>query len=263
MKRLLLIGVLAVLLCGCGNRKIENKTDKAKILENAETVDTIAVAEEFAIDTLVTEAEPVEEISDDSTTVHYLKALPTGYKEDDCFGLVLDYGGYGMDVAAWPMPDGDWLITWHWCMEEDESGTITFIDTDGIEKPVVYNDPFAGQPYPVIHKPDLSFSTRNYGGETINFYAAPDSEEVLCSTNKEIDMDVVAADLKTRRLLVRTNPNDWFWEKPGEEAVNLPDIAPVEGESELDFEEKRHPFVDLKGWIDEEWVCGNTMTTCP
>ena len=86
---------------------------------------------------------------------------------------------------------------------------------------------------------------------------------MLCSTTWEIGLDVVAADLKTRRLLVRTNPNDWFWVKPGEEAVKLSDIAPVEGEGEFDFEEERHPFVDLKGWIDEEWVCGSTVTTCP
>ena len=239
MKRLLLIGALFALLCGCGNR---NKPVENSVKENSEIIDTVIIVEEIVADTLVAEA-PLDE-ADDSTTVRYLKALPTDYNEDDCFGLVLDYGGYGMDVSAWPMPDGDWLITWHWCMEEDDSGCITRIDEDGNEVPIVYNDPFEGQPYPVIHKPDLSFSTRNYGGETIKFYAAPDSDEVLCTTNKEINLDVVAANLKTRRLLVRSNPNDWCWAKPGEE-------------------NEKEPFIDLHGWIDEEWVCGSTMTTCP
>lgn len=254
MKRTLLIGAFVALLCGCGNR---NTPVENPVKEEGEAIDTVMVTEDLAADTLEVEAEPVMEETADSTTVRYLTALPDGFKDGDEFGLMLGYGGYGMDVSAWPMPDGDWLITWHWCMEEDDSGTITFIDEDGNEMPVVYNDPFEGQPYPVIHNPDLSFRTRNYGGETINFYAAPDSDEVVCSTNWEIGMDVIAADLKTRRLLVRTNPKDWFWAKPGEET------APVEGEDEFDFEEERHPFVDLKGWIDEEWVCGSTVTTCP
>lgn len=259
MKRLLLIGALFALLCGCGNR---NKPVENSVKENSEIIDTVIIVEEIVADTLVAEA-PLDE-ADDSTTVRYLKALPTDYNEDDCFGLVLDYGGYGMDVSAWPMPDGDWLITWHWCMEEDDSGCITRIDEDGNEVPIVYNDPFEGQPYPVIHKPDLSFSTRNYGGETIKFYAAPDSDEVLCTTNfKEITLNVIAADLKTRRLLVCSNPKDWCWEKPGEETEKPADIDPDESEDEYDFVEEKYPFVDLRGWIDEEWVCGSTMTTCP
>lgn len=239
MKRTLLIGAFVALLCSCGNN---NTTAKNPVTEEQVIVDVFFDVEEVASDTLA--AEPIAEEASDSTTVRYLKALPTNYKEDDCFGLVLGYGGYSMDVSAWPMSDGDWLITWHWCMEEDDSGCITRIDEDGNEVPVVYNDPFEGQPYPVIHRPDLSFSTRNYGGETIKFYAAPDSNEVLCTTNKEINLDVVAANLKTRRLLVRSNPNDWCWAKPGEE-------------------NEKEPFIDLHGWIDEEWVCGSTMTTCP
>ena len=100
-----------MLLCGCGNR---NKPVENPIKEESETIDTAMVVEEVAADTLITES-LMDEV-DDSTTVRYLKALPAGYNEDDCFGLILDYGGYGMDVSAWPMPDGDWLITWHWCM---------------------------------------------------------------------------------------------------------------------------------------------------
>lgn len=259
-KTLILIG-MAAMLYGCNNNS--NTNTEAMATTDTETVDTVMVAVDIPTDSVVEKAEETIEAVD-SVTVRYLDALPADFHDGDEFGLILSYGGYGMDVSAWPMPDGDWLITWHWCMEEDESGTITRIDENGNEVPVIYNDPFEGQPYPVIHHPDLSFSTRNYGGETIHFYAAPDSDEILCSTNlKEIGLDVIAADLKTRRLLVRTNPNDWFWEKPGEEAIKLSNIAPDDSEDEFYFEEKNYPFVDLKGWIDEEWVCGNTMTTCP
>ena len=211
----LLLGLMFALLCGCDNGSApKNNTEK-----------------------------PAEVA--DATTVRYLNVLPADYKEGDEFGLVLNYG-YVMDASAWPMSDGDWLITGHWCEEED--GEEYFEDEEGNEGPVIYDDPFDGQPYPVIHKPDLSFSTRNYGGETINFYAAPDSDEILCFTNyKEISLDVIAADLKTRRLLVQSNPSDWCWGEP-------------EDEGEVEY---RHPFVDLKGWIDEEWVCGSTVTTCP
>ena len=183
---------------------------------------------------------------DEATTVRYLETIPADYLEGDEFGLVLDYGGYAMDASAWPMPDGDWLITYHWCMEED--GGIFRIDENGNEVEVVYEDPFEGQAYPVIHCPQLSFNTRNYGGETVKFYASADSDEVLCSTNyKEISLDVLAADLKTRRLLVQSNPNDWCWGEPEDEWAA----------------EYRHPYVELKGWVDEEWVCGSTVTTCP
>ena len=206
---------------------------------------------EPVVDSVVEET--VEPVADtlqpelaDPTTVRYLDAFPDGYREGDEFGLILDYGDYAMDASAWPMPDGDWLITWHWCMEED--GDVWVVDEEGNEGPLIYEDPFEGHPYPVIHNPSLSFNTRNYGGETISFYAGPDSDVVLCSTDyKEIVLNVVAADLKTRRLLVQSNPNDWCWGEPQEE-----------WEAEY-----RHPFVELKGWVDEEWVCGSTVTTCP
>lgn len=243
MRNIITTIAFVALLCSCGNRTAQTETTEALA---SETADTVLVAEEIqeeiVADSAVWENEAFFEKSSDSTTVRYLKALPSEFKEDDRFGLVLDFGGYAMDAAVWPMPDGDWLVTDHWCAEE--GGCIYKLDENGNEYEVIYEDPFNGEPYPVIHKPDLSFSTRNYGGETIKFYAAPDSDEVLCSTNKEINLDVVAADLKTRRLLVRSNPNDWCWAKPGEE-------------------NEKEPFIDLKGWIDEEWVCGSTMTTCP
>lgn len=238
MKKILLFGAMIALLCGCNN------TAKNNIQKIA---DTPSVEEVIPAET--PEAEPQEVTPEEvveQTALRFLDAAPAEYQEGDAFGFVLQYGGYAMDAGVWPMPDDDWLVTWHWCMEED--GGIFIIDENGNEVEKVYVDPFEGRPYPVIHHPELSFGTRNYGGETINFYAASDSDEVLCSTDyKEIGLDVIAADLKTRRVLVRTNPNDWCWGEP-------------EDEFEAEF---KHPFVDLQGWVDEEWVCGSTVTTCP
>lgn len=216
MKKALLFGAVFALLFGCNTASTQNTTEIKK--------------------------EVVEE-----TTVRYLDALPTEFNEDNMFSFILDYGGYSMIVNAWQMPDGDWLIPYHWCEEEDE-GTYTMEDAQGNEVEVEYKDPFEGKPYPVIHNPHFSFSTRNYGGQMINLYKEPDSQEVVCSTDyKEISLDVIGVDLKTRRLLVQSNPKDWCW-----------------GEAEEEWQEGyRHPFVELRGWIDEEWVCANTVTTCP
>ena len=218
MKKVLLFGAFVALLLGCNNASTQTTDNGA-----------------------------TEKPATNETTVRYLDAMPADFNADDIFGLILDYGGYAMIVDAWQMPDGDWLIPYHWCAEEDE-GTYFEEDEAGNQIEVVYKDPFEGKPYPVIHNPHFSFATRNYGGETINFYAAPDSDEVLCSTDyREISLEVIAADAKTRRVLVRTNPNDWCWGEP-------------KNEYEAEF---KHPFVDLQGWVDEEWVCANTVTTCP
>ena len=50
--------------------------------------------------------------------------------------------------------------------------------------------------------------------------------------------EVLDADPKTRRLLCRTNPSDWNWEENPQ-------------------------YYSVYGWIDEEWVCANLLTTCP
>lgn len=226
MKKAIMIGVLAALLCGCGQRYVNQKQINRPIASIAALFD----------DT---------EAKDD---VRYLDELPANYKDGDTFGLILEIGDYAMDVSAWPMHDGYWLITSHWCIEEDADGTIVRLDEYGNEVPVEYNDPFEGRPYPVVHHSMLSFGTRNYSGETIHFFAAPDSDEVLCETNlKEITLHVIDADLTTRRLLAYSYLEDWCW---------LETQDPVE-------EEYRYEYVPLKGWIDEDWVCGNTMTTCP
>ena len=216
MKKALIFGALVALLLGCNNASTQTTDNGA-----------------------------TEKPVTNETTVRYLDAMPADFNEDDVFGFILDYGGYEMIVDAWQMSDGDWFIPYHWCQEEDgdfvedEAGNLVEIE---------YKDPFEGKPYPVIHNPHFSFSTRNYGGDTINLYKAPDSEEVACTIDyPEISLDVIGVDLKTRRLQVQSNPNDWCW-----------------GEVEEPWQEGyRHPFVELKGWIDEEWVCANTVTTCP
>ena len=220
MKKLFLFAAVFALLCGCNNTAEQQKP----ATEPTPSVTTL-----------------------DAGTVRYLDTLPAEYNEDDAFGFILNYGGYGMIVSTWQMPDGDWLILNHWCEEED--GSLYFEeDSEGNEVEVEYKDPFEGKPYPVVHNPSFSFSTRNYGGQTINFYAAADSQEVACTTDyKEITVHVLGADPKTRRISVQSVPTDWCW-----------------GEVEEDWQEGyRHPFVELKGWIDEEWVCANTVTTCP
>ena len=228
MKKILLIGATIALVCGCGNAATQNDTD---------------VESNKAVEVLVDQTNLVPV---DSTTVRYLEALPSEYKEEDSFGLILSYGGTSMIVNTWQMPDGDWLILSHWSEEEDSPYFI--VDDEGNEIEVEYHDPFDRQPYPVVHNPKFSFSTRNYGGETIPFYTSADGQKVACTTNyKEISLDVLGVDTKTRRLLVQSNPSDWCWSEP---------------KDEFDAE-YHHPFVELRGWIDEEWVCANTVTTCP
>ena len=224
MKKVLLSGLLLAMLCGCNNTTTNEKEKTSTKVDS-----TAAGVESFLLG------------DNEATTVRYLDALPADYNEDDGFGLILDYKDLEMIVGTWKMPDNDWLITSHWCELEDGG-------EDAEDSEVVYKDPFEGKPYPVLHNPDFSFATRNYGGETINFYKAADSQEVACTTDyKEISLHVLDVDPKTRRLLVQSNPKDWCWgavEEPWQE-------------------EYRHPFVELRGWVDEEWVCANTVTTCP
>ena len=217
MKKVLLLGVLVALLCGCNTASTQNTTDVK--------------------DNLVTPT--------DETTVRYLDALPADFNEDDMFGLILDYGGYSMIVNAWRMPDGDWLIPYHWCEAED--GGIYKMDEDGNEIEIEYKDPFEGQPYPVIHNPQFSFSTRNYGNQPLHFYAESSGDSIVYTIDFECSLDVIDADPITRRVLCQTNPNDWMWGEPKDE----------------DEKEWKRPYVFLKGWVDEEWICANLLTTCP
>ncbi len=225
MKKALLVGLLLSLFCGCHHPETNNNSQ-----QTSNKVDpTAAVVESFILG------------DENITTVNYLKDLPADYNEDGMFNFILNYGGYDMMVRALKMPDGDWFVPYHWCEEQDSEPEET-------EGQVEYKDPFEGKPYPVVHNPHFSFVTRNYGGETINLYKESDGQEVACTIEyREISLDVIDVDTKTRRILVQSNPKDWCW-----------------GEVEEDWQEGyRHPFVELRGWIDEEWVCANTVTTCP
>ena len=51
-------------------------------------------------------------------------------------------------------------------------------------------------------------------------------------------MEVLDADVTTRRLLCRTSPSNW------------------------DFETNPQ-YYSVYGWLDEEWTCSNLLTTCP
>lgn len=222
MKRLIPLMAIAALLCGCGNSKPKEP-----------------VSEEAAMAAKVN-AYALPQVTD-TVVVRYLAAKPEDYNRLD-FALVVDYGGYTMDCAVWPLHNGYWLVNSHWCLEQMDRPWL-----DPKETPE-YHDPFEGQENPSVHYSTVSCVTRNYGGETVNFYAAPESDEIVCKTDyKEITLHVMDADPKTRRLLVYTAPEDECWGEPLD-----------------DFEkEYRHKFLALKGWIDEEWVCGNSLTTCP
>ena len=228
MKKSQLFLAIFALLCGCNTVSNNNQQTVNDVDSSSAAVESSVLGE------------------DNLTTVRYLDTLPAEYNEDDLFGFILSYGGVHMMVGSWQMPDGDWLIIDHWCEEED-NGMYYMVDAEGNEVEVEYKDPFEGQPYPVVHNPHFLFVTRNYGGETINFYKTANSQEVACATDyKEITLHVLGVDPKTRRILVQSVPTDWCWGKPADEMEA----------------EYRHPFVELRGWIDEEWVCANTVTTC-
>ena len=84
--------------------------------------------------------------------------------------------------------------------------------------------------YPILWTDSIGFMTRNYGGETIKCYERSYGKKVQSKLTKECSLRVLDADPQTRRLFC-TIEEDGF-----ERAV---------------------------GWIDEEWVCANLLTTCP
>ena len=112
-------------------------------------------------------------------------------------------------------------------------------DENGEPIPAVsrYKDPFAGIKYPVIQTDSVSFATRNYARQTIKLYKHSKGNIVYDRLKVQCNVDVLDADPQTRRVLCRTNPNDWVWDE--------------------------QPYVSVYGWMDEEWVCANLLTTCP
>ena len=187
-----------------------------------------------------------ESANDTARTVEYwssvpvgeLKTLPAEINEKDAFYLCFDYMGYAFEGSLYPLHNGWWVVLNHWCLDEMD-GIYLGEDESGEPIPAAsqYKDPFAGMRYPIIKTDSVGFSTRNYAGQTIKMYKESDGKKVWDKLRVQCNIDVLDADPKTRRLLCRTNPGDWWWDE--------------------------HPYVSVYGWIDEEWVCANLMTTCP
>ena len=167
-----------------------------------------------------------------------LKALPADVNEEDAFYLCFDYMGYAFEGSLYPLHNGWWIVLNHWCLDEMDE---IYIGEDENGEPIpaasVYKDPFAGMTYPIIKTDSVGFSTRNYSNQTIKMYKESDGKKVWDKLRVQCNIDVLDADPKTRRLLCRTNPGDWCWDDK--------------------------PYQSVYGWMDEEWVCANLMTTCP
>ena len=176
-----------------------------------------------------------------------IQELPKGCSVETAFSLDLVYKGYLFDALLYPLHDNKWIVLSHWCLDEENS--IFMNDENGEEVPasLLYKDPFEGIKYPVITTDSVSFSTRNYGGTVIKMYNKPRGRIVLYKLDVECSLDVLDADPKTRRVYCRSNPGDWCW-----------------GEPQTEEEEGwKHPFRSVIGWVDEEWICSNLLSTCP
>lgn len=169
-----------------------------------------------------------------------LKFLPEGVNEKDAFYLCFDYMGYAFEGNLYPLHDGWWIVLSHWCLDEDLTMYLDEEDENGDPIPAAsrYKDPFAGMRYPIIKTDSVSFISRNYGGQTIKMYKESEGKKVWDRLKVSCHLDVVDADPKTRRVLCRTNPNHWDWEESPQ-------------------------YYAVFGWIDEEWICANLLTTCP
>ena len=161
-----------------------------------------------------------------------LKALPEGINKEHAFDLCFDYMGYAFEGSLYPLRNGWWVVLSHWCLDEEETIYLDEEDANGEPIPAAsrYKDPFAGMRYPILWTDSIGFMTRNYGGETIKCYENSYGKKVQSKLTKECSLRVLDADPQTRRLFC-TIEEDGF-----ERAV---------------------------GWIDEEWVCANLLTTCP
>ena len=167
-----------------------------------------------------------------------LEQLPEGCNEKTAFGLIFDYKGYAFEGLLYPLHDGKWIVLSYWCLDEMD-GIYISEDENGEPIPAAsqYKDPFKGVKYPVIQTDSVSCATRNYAQQTIKLYKNSKSNIVYDRLKVQCNVDVLDADPQTRRVLVRTNPNDWVWDE--------------------------QPYVSVYGWMDEEWICANLMTTCP
>lgn len=173
-----------------------------------------------------------------SVPVGELKFLPEGVNEKEAFGLIFDYMGYVFEGDLYPLHNGWWIVLNYWCLDEMD-GIYLGEDENGEPIPAAsqYKDPFAGMKYPIIKTDSVGFSTRNYSNQIIKMYKESDGKKVYDKLRVQCNVDVLDADPKTRRLLCRTNPGDWCWDDK--------------------------PYQSVYGWMDEEWVCANLLTTCP
>lgn len=171
-----------------------------------------------------------------SVPVGDMLILPDDVTEDKAFYLCFDYMGYAFEGSLYPLHNGWWIVLSHWCLDEEET---IFVEEEGEPVPAAskYKDPFAGLTYPIIKTDSIGFMTRNYGGETIKLYSTSDGKKVWDKLKVECHLEVLDADVETRRVLCRTNPSHWSWD--GKQ------------------------FYSVYGWMDEEWVCANLLTTCP
>lgn len=170
----------------------------------------------------------------------HVDELPAGCSEETAFELIFAYNGYVFEGSLYPLHNNRWLVLSYWCLDEEETIYLANeLDENGepVQAKTRYKNPFEGIEYPVLTTDSVCFGTRNYGGQTIKLYAKPKGGRVLSKLDVECSLDVLDADPKTRRLYCRSNPDDWTW--------------------------KEQPFKSVIGWVDEEWVCANLLTTCP
>ena len=159
-----------------------------------------------------------------SVPVGEFTALPIEEMERDAFHLVFIYMGHVFQGDLYPLHNGLWVVMSRMSLDEI------------IGDP--YEDPFGDKRFPIIGTDSVSTVTRNYGKETIKLFGAADSKKVWSTLKVQCEVQVLDADVKTRRVYCRTNPNDW------------------------DYEENPQ-YYSVIGWMDEEWICSNLMTTCP
>ena len=190
---------------------------------------------------------PTDLSASEEVMVSELQELPEGCSRETAFDLVFEYQGYVFEASLYPLHNKKWIVLSKWCLDEEE--TIYMEDENGneIQAKTQYKDPFEGMKYPVIKTDSVSFGTRNYGGKEVKMYANSEGKRVWYKFDFEISLDVLDADPVSRRVFARTNPNDWCWGIP-------------ESEEEKEW---RHPYQSMIGWVDEEWICSNLLTTCP
>ncbi len=201
-----------------------------------------ATDEELGSDFIVPEAnDKAREVEYwSAATLGELKTLPAEVNEKDAFYLCFDYMGYAFEGSLYPLHNGWWVVLSHWCLDEELTMYLDEEDENGEPVPAAsrYKDPFAGMRYPIIKTDSVSFISRNYGGQVIKLYKESEGKKVWDKLKVSCHLDVVDADPKTRRVLCRTNPNNWSWEESPQ-------------------------YYSVYGWMDEEWICANLLTTCP